>query len=55
MRILLIFLIIELGACETNNSFYNIFYNTKFIVDVSKFPSACISKGNLYLKFQLKI
>ena len=48
MRILLIFLIIELGTCETINSFYNIFYNTKFIVDASNFPSACIPKGNLY-------
>ena len=48
MKILLIFLLIACATCEIINSFYNIFCNTEFIIDVNKFPSACIPKANLY-------
>ena len=48
MKILLIFLFIACSTCEIINSFYNIFCNTEFIIDVNKFPSTYIPKANLY-------
>ena len=48
MRLLLIFLLIVYSLCETLNRFYNMLYNTEYIVDVTQFSSEYIPKANLY-------
>ena len=48
MRFLLIFLLIAYTFCETINKFYNIVYNTEYVVDVTQFTSNYIPKANLY-------
>ena len=48
MRILLIYLFIAFASSETNNYFYDIVFDERYEIDVSKFPSAFIPKANLY-------
>jgi len=48
MRFLLIFLPIAYAFCEAINKFYNISYNTEYVVDVTQFSSNYIPKANLY-------
>ena len=48
MRTLLIFLVISFAVSEINNYIYEIPFDKRYEIDVTKFPSSYIPKANLY-------
>jgi len=54
MRLLLIYLLIAFASSKDYNYFYDIIFDERYEIDVTKFPSGYIPKANLYFTVENK-